>query len=135
MTATTPVYANATMAVEDRVADLLAGMEVDEELAQLGAVGFPDLMKGERLDEEAALAVVPRGIGQVARIGATTGLLPARTAELLNEIQRVMIERTRFGVPVMVNEESVGVIARLGRRCSHRHWPWRAAGTPAPLRR
>ncbi len=108
MTATTPVYANTTMAVEDRVADLLALMEVDEELAQLGAVGFPDLMKGERLDEEAALAVVPHGIGQVTRIGATTGLLPAQSAELLNEIQRVMVERTRLGVPVMVHEESVG---------------------------
>ena len=64
MTATTRVYANATMAVEDRVADLLAGMEVDEELAQLGAVGFPDLMKGERLDEEAALAVVAWPLGE-----------------------------------------------------------------------
>ncbi len=108
MTATTPVYANATMAVEDRVADLLVRMEVDEKLAQLGAVGFPDLMKGDRLDEDAALAVVPHGIGQVTRIGATTGLMPAETAELLNEIQRVIVERTRLGIPVMVHEESVG---------------------------
>ena len=101
------------MTPEERVRALLERMDLDEKLAQLGAVGFPDLMKGDRLDTEAALAVVPRGIGQVTRIGATTGLRPAQTAELLNEIQRVMVEHTRLGIPVMVHEESVaGYCAR-----------------------
>ena len=80
----------------------------------MGAVGFLDLMKGDRLDEDAALVVVAHGIGQVTRIGTTTGLMLAQTAELLNEIQRVMVERTRLGVPVMVHEESVRVVARVG---------------------
>ena len=113
MATTVPPYANVSMTLDERVRDLLERMDIDEKLAQLGAVGFPDLMKGDRLDTEAALAVVPRGIGQVTRIGATTGLRPAQTAELLNEIQRVMVERTRLGIPVMVHEESVaGYCAR-----------------------
>lgn len=113
MTTTTPPYANAGIALEDRVTDLLGRMDVDEKLAQLGAVGFPDLMKGDRLDEAAVLAVVPHGIGQVTRIGATTGLLPTQTTELFNEIQRVIVQRTRLGIPVMVHEESVaGYCAR-----------------------
>ena len=62
--------------VEERVADLMGRMDIDEKLAQLGAVGLPDLITGERLDEEAALAVIPHGIGQVTRIGATTSLMP-----------------------------------------------------------
>jgi beta-glucosidase len=81
---TTPAYVNATLPVEDRVTGLIGRMDIDEKLAQLGAVGLPDLIKGERLDEDAALAVVPHGIGQVTRIGATTSLLPAQSARLYN---------------------------------------------------
>ena len=113
MATTTSLYKNPAVGLEERVHDLLERMHIDEKLAQLGAVGFPDLMKGDRLDDGAALAVVPHGIGQVTRIGATTGLEPAQTAELLNEIQRIIIERTRLGIPVMVHEESVaGYCAR-----------------------
>ena len=65
-------------------------MDIDEKLAQLGAVEFPDLITGERFDQDAALAVVPHGIGQVTRIGATTGLEPQQSAELFNQIQRLV---------------------------------------------
>jgi beta-glucosidase len=107
MTAT-PIYSDASSSVEDRASDLIDRMDLDEKLAQLGAVRFPDLIKGDRFDEEAALRVIPHGIGQVTRIGATTGLRPAQSAELVNEIQRLVVERTRLGIPVIVHEESLG---------------------------
>jgi beta-glucosidase len=110
---TTAAYVNANLAIEDRVNDLVGRMEMDEKLAQLGAVEFPQLIRGERFDVEAALAVVPHGIGEVTRIGATTGLEPEQSAELFNAIQRVVVERTRLGIPVMVHEESLaGYCAR-----------------------
>ncbi len=93
MTAT-PIYSDASSSVEDRASDLIDRMDLDEKLAQLGAVGFPNLMKGDRFDEAAALQVIPHGIGQVTRIGATTGLQPAQSAELVNQIQRLVVERT-----------------------------------------
>ena len=105
---TTPRYRNSALAVQDRVADLVDRMDIDEKLAQLGGVGLPDLVKGERFDADAALAVVPHGIGQVTRMGATTSLLPAQSARLYNELQRLVLERTRLGIPIMVHEESVG---------------------------
>ena len=112
MTAT-PIYSDASSSVEDRASDLIDRMDLDEKLAQLGAVGFPNLMKGDRFDEEAALQVIPHGIGEVTRIGATTGLQPAQSAELVNQIQRLVVERTRLGVPVIVHEESLaGYCAR-----------------------
>ena len=108
-----PIYSDASSSVEDRASDLIDRMDLDEKLAQLGAVGFPNLMKGDRFDEEAALQVIPHGIGQVTRIGATTGLHPAQSAELVNQIQRLVVERTRLGVPVIVHEESLaGYCAR-----------------------
>ena len=104
---------NANLSAEDRVNDLIDHMELDEKVAQLGAVEFPHLIKGERFDEDAALAVVPHGIGQVTRIGAMTGLEPEQSAELLNQIQRLMVRRTRLGIPVIVHEESLaGYCAR-----------------------
>ena len=106
-------YLNSALPVEDRVGDLIDRMDLDEKLAQLGAVAFPDLITGERFDGGAALAVVPHGIGQVTRIGATTGLEPVQSCELFNQIQRLMVERTRLGIPVIVHEESLaGYCAR-----------------------
>ena len=105
---TSPIYLDASAAVEDRVSDLIDRMDIDEKLAQLGAVEFPRLMTKEGVDREKALAVVPQGIGQVTRIGATTGLEPVQSAELFNQIQRVVVEGTRLGVPVLVHEESLG---------------------------
>ena len=110
---TTYAYSDPARSVEERVEDLLARMTPDEKLAQLGAVEFPDLIAGDRFDEDAALALVRHGVGQVTRIGATTGLHPAQSAELLNQIQKLVVERTRLGIPVIVHEESLaGYCAR-----------------------
>jgi beta-glucosidase len=113
--------------VADRADDLLRRMSIDEKLAQLGAVRFPDLIKDERFDRDAALRVIPHGIGEVTRIGATTGLKPSESAGLVNEIQRAVLEGTRLGIPVVVHEETLaGYCARgatvfpqaLGLACS-----------------
>ncbi|MGO9659616.1 MAG: glycoside hydrolase family 3 N-terminal domain-containing protein [Acidimicrobiales bacterium] len=110
---TTPAYLNAHLSVEDRVSDLIGRMAIDEKLAQLGSVEFPKLVTAEGVDQDKALEVVPHGIGQVTRIGATTGLEPAQSAELFNQIQQLMVERTRLGIPVLVHEESLaGYCAR-----------------------
>lgn len=102
-----------TISSSARADDLIGQMELDEKLAQLGAVNFPDLIKGGRFDEEAALRVIPHGVGQVTRIGATTGLRPQESAELLNQVQKLVMERTRLGIPVVVHEESLaGYCAR-----------------------
>ncbi len=107
--------------------DLLQRMSIEEKLAQLGAVRFPDMVQDGHVDTETVLRVIPHGIGQVTRIGATTGLEPEQSAELVNQIQRAVVEGTRLGIPVVVHEESLaGYCARgatvfpqaLGLACS-----------------
>jgi beta-glucosidase len=101
-------YRDPKLPVEERVADLLGRMTLDEKLAQLSCVWITSLVRDERFDPDRTLELVPHGIGQVTRIGASTGLRPAESAALMNEVQRTVVEGTRLGIPVVVHEESVG---------------------------
>src|SRR3989441_12462643 len=83
-------------------------MTLDEKVAQLGGVWVTELVKDDRLDVERARARLRHGTGHVTRIGASTGLGPAARARLLNDIQRVLVEDTRLGIPAIGHEESGG---------------------------
>ncbi len=108
MSITSARYRDAALPIEERVADLLAQMTLDEKIAQLGCLWSTNLVQDDRFDEEFVAAKMPHGIGQVTRIGASTGLRPRESAELMNAIQRVAVERTRLGIPLFVHEETVG---------------------------
>jgi beta-glucosidase len=101
-------FRNASLPIEARVDDLLARMDLDEKLAQIGSVWLTDLVRDERVDPDFVADQLEHGIGHVTRIGASTGLRPQASAHLMNEIQRVVVNRTRLGIPVMVHEEGVG---------------------------
>jgi beta-glucosidase len=105
-------YRDPARAVEDRVADLVDRMDIDEKVAQLGCLWITSLVRDDGIDD-AAPDRLRHGIGQNTRIGASTGLRPAGSAALMNELQRIVVERTRLGIPLLVHEESVaGYLAR-----------------------
>jgi beta-glucosidase len=93
--------------IDGRVEDLLARMNLDEKLAQVGSIYLTELVRGDRFDADLVASKLEHGIGHVTRIGASTGLRPEASARLMNQIQRVAVERTRLGIPVMVHEEAV----------------------------
>lgn len=101
-------YQDPTLALEARVENLLEQMTLDEKIAQLGCLWSTALVRNDTIDPDFIASMMPHGIGQVTRIGASTGLRPRESATLMNAIQRVAIERTRLGIPVIVHEESVG---------------------------
>ncbi len=105
---TTPLYRDPDAAVDARVEDLLGQMTLEEKLAQLGCLWSTDLVGDGGLDPDAVAARMPHGIGQITRIGASTGLRPRESAAFMNAVQRVAVERTRLGIPIVVHEESVG---------------------------
>ena len=99
--------------IDERVEELLGRMNLDEKLAQIGSIWLTELVHGDRFDADEVAAKLEHGIGHVTRIGASTGLRPAASARLMNQIQRIAVERTRLGIPVMVHEEAVaGYCAR-----------------------
>jgi beta-glucosidase len=106
-------YRDPSASLDERVDDLLARMTVDEKLAQIGSMWLTELVVDGRFDADHAIAKLEHGIGQVTRIGASTGLHPADSARLMNQIQEVAVEHTRLGIPVLVHEEGVaGYLAR-----------------------
>jgi len=110
--------------IDARVVDLLGRMTLEEKVAQMISL-WED--KNDLLDEQGrfvparARELIPHGIGQVARpsdnFGRTlpgvdpTGAIPSRTpretAELVNAIQRYLVEETRLGIPAMMHEEGL----------------------------
>ncbi|MDH3705927.1 MAG: glycoside hydrolase family 3 C-terminal domain-containing protein [Acidimicrobiia bacterium] len=105
---TDPLYRDAAASTADRVADLLGRMTLDEKIAQLGAAWITGLVDDGGFSADRAATSIEHGIGQVTRIGASTGLLPDQSATLMNDIQRWVLDQTRLGVPVVVHEESTG---------------------------
>ncbi len=102
------IYRDPHVPIEERVENLLAQMTLDEKLAQLGCLWSTAFVSDGDFEPDAVAEKMPHGIGQVTRIGASTGLRPQESAALMNAIQRVAVERTRLGIPVIVHEESTG---------------------------
>ena len=106
-------YLDAERDVDVRLKDLLGRMTLEEKLAQLGCVWSGDLVGEEGFDEARAAELLAHGIGQITRISANTGLEPERSARFANDVQRVLVERTRLGIPAIIHEEALaGFCAR-----------------------
>lgn len=117
---------------QSRIAALIAGMSLDEKLAQLigvwvesevdrGAAVAPlqDAMESEHVPFE---EFARDGIGQITRFYGTNPVDPQRAAQLLRERQRWLVERTRTRIPAIIHEE-----------CLTGLQAWQATTFPAPL--
>jgi len=106
-------YRDAKLPVEERVADLMGRMTLEEKVAQIEGTWqnrgnlkdatqlFVD-EKGEFLPERAG-AVLKNGLGQMSRPSENLG--PKEMAEFTNMLQKWMREKTRLGIPILFHEE------------------------------
>jgi beta-glucosidase len=122
--APTPLYKQANASVDDRVADLLGRMTVEEKVAQLVGVWNRNREIEDargRFNPANAAALLGNGIGEIARPSeiARPGVTPrVRTARehvaFVNAVQRWLIEQTRLGIPAMFHEEALHGLAAPG---------------------
>jgi beta-glucosidase len=105
-------YQNPNLPIEQRVADLLSRMTLEEKAAQMVCVwqGKSQTLVDEKgnFDLEKAKAHYKdgHGLGQIGRPSDAGGGRNAREqAELTNAIQKFFIENTRLGIPVIFHEE------------------------------
>ena len=124
----TPPYRDASLSAEERVADLLARMTLEEKAAQMMCVWQK---KGEKLVDATGRFDIAKarqafahgnGLGQVGRPSdaGSTGHEPEKgrdahaMAELTNAIQRFFMEESRLGIPVIFHEECLHGHAAVG---------------------
>ena len=109
-------YKNPKLSVDDRVADLLGRMTLEEKVAQMLCIWGQK--KTILFDESGRLNLkklghyLKDGIGQIGRISDTGGgQNAAEMAELSNNLQRFFVEETRLGIPVIFHEECLHGLA------------------------
>jgi beta-glucosidase len=102
---TTPAYRDPSLPAEDRVADLLGRMSLEEKVAQMSSVWLSSGLDGKHRDLGEVESAMRQGIGQVTRVVGSAPIGPAEGAALANRLQRFLVEETRLGVPAIVHEE------------------------------
>jgi beta-glucosidase len=110
-------YKDASRSIDERVADLISQMTLDEKIAQLGGVFPNNLIADGGLDVEKAAHVLREGIGHVSHVSAVSALPPGGLAVFVNEIQRHLVEETRLGIPAVVHGESCAGFTAVGATC------------------
>src|SRR4030042_2227973 len=108
-------YRDSNAPVEQRVADLLSRMTLEEKVAQLTStmemLGFDSGASKSFVDKQGnflparAAEMFGHGIGQISRPGGMRG--PREPAEFTNAIQKWRMKNTRLGIPVMFHEEAL----------------------------
>ena len=109
-------YKNPKLSIDERVADLLSQMTLEEKVAQMLCIW--NEKKSILLDENENISLdnirthFKDGIGQIARLSDLgNGLNAVEMANLANKIQKFLIEETRLGIPVIIHEECLHGLA------------------------
>ena len=110
-------YLDPKLAVDKRVADLLARMTLEEKIAQLHGYWFPksgvlvDDQLRPSLANDKAKALLANGLGEISRPSENEdrkkNLGPRQMAELTNALQKYVLEQTRLGIPLLNHEEGL----------------------------
>ncbi|HEX5567386.1 MAG TPA: glycoside hydrolase family 3 N-terminal domain-containing protein [Streptomyces sp.] len=124
-------WQDTSRSVEERAADLLSRMTLEEKLAQLSSI-WPgsEAEEGEdvapfqhEVSEEVDLdGLLPHGLGQITRPFGTAPVEPAEGARALAAFQTRVAAANRFGIPAVAHEE-----------CLTGFTAWQATVFPTPL--
>ena len=96
------------------IEEVLSCMTQEEKVAQLGSIHAHQLIENGQFSQKKAREFLKNGIGQIARVAGEVDIKPERAAELVNEIQKFIKEKTRLHIPAMIHEECLSGFTSWG---------------------
>jgi beta-xylosidase len=124
------IWRDPARPADERVADLLSRMTIEEKLAQLGSVWMGASGTGDNVapgqdqfgDEMPAFEeLIRHGLGHLTRVFGTRPVQPAAGMSALAALQEQVVRANRFGIPAIAHEECLTGFAA-----------WSATIFPAP---
>jgi beta-glucosidase len=106
-----PKYKDASLPIEDRVADLLPRMTLEEKIDQI-ATGWENRI--EVIDPTGTYTAEEARKVTLNEWGTEMKLTPRQFAVLRNSMQRYFREKTRLGIPAMIYSESLHGLMEYG---------------------
>lgn len=89
-------FRNPKLSIEDRVKDLLGRMTLQEKIGQLQC----EIKGYEGVD-----TIILKNVGNLATL--LRGFEPREAADKANRIQKIALEKTRLGIPVIIHDEAL----------------------------
>ena len=130
--------------VEERVADLLGRMTLEEKLAQLGSVWMGASGDGGEVapmqdqffehDSPPLDELIKNGMGQLTRVFGTRPVAPAAGMRALAGLQARVVAASRFGIPAVAHEECLTGFATWTATIFPTPLAWGASFDPALVR-
>ena len=108
---TQPDYKNSALPIENRVEDLLKRMTLAEKVAQMNHLYSGDYVVDGKIDYEKL-----KDLTNNLSYGCIEGFIfnSSKYAEVINELQKHMIENTRLGIPVIPVAEGLHGLVQDG---------------------
>jgi len=102
-------YKNPNLSTNTRVRDLLSRMNLEEKVGQMVSTTPVSQVKGDKYTDAICLRqskrLIDRGVGQLGVAVRHTNA--GAGARMTNRLQKYALEKTRLGIPVMIQDECV----------------------------
>ncbi|MGN1265397.1 MAG: glycoside hydrolase family 3 N-terminal domain-containing protein [Muribaculaceae bacterium] len=114
-----PIYKDAKQPIENRVSDLLSRMTVEEKVMQLCCWYMAEGSEIYRSSPDHSMQDIEnniiKGYGSVST--PARNLYAEQAAEMINQMQKIALTKTRLGIPVLVGDEALHGIDVKGACC------------------
>ena len=111
-------YKNKKISIEKRIEDLLSRMTLKEKIAQLSCL-MPHMVFGENKlpSEDEMISQMNDGIGRMTQTALPFFESPSEIAKFTNGVQKFALEKTRLGIPVIFQNESLNGVTAVKATC------------------
>jgi len=99
---------------ENKVAEKLKNMPLEEKIAQLQGTWLKDLMNDKKLSLDSCRKKIPNGIGYLAQFASSLKTTPTELKTAIADLQDYLVNETKSGIPAILSEEAISGFSSKG---------------------